>query len=150
MLIEEVSEHRPGEPLAHVDDLELESHQLGDGPRVGLGLRAAAPVVDAVEVHQLQVHPRTRYPCSCNSAAATEESTPPLMATRTGRFRAHAGEASTPFRRDPGGAPGEQLRSHGLRERAEATSGAVMPSSRSSSTPWTASEHVAEGAGRPS
>ena len=57
MLVEEVGEHRPGEPLAHVDDLEFESHQLGDGPSVGLGLWSAAPVVDAVEVHELQVGP---------------------------------------------------------------------------------------------
>src|SRR5439155_24709671 len=61
--------------------------------------------------------PRTRYPCSCSSAAATEESTPPLIATRTeGRSltRARLARPSS----DPSRRAGEELRSHGVRERA--------------------------------
>src|SRR5439155_403689 len=60
--------------------------------------------------------PRTRYPCSCSSAAATEESTPPLIATRTeGRSltRARLARPSS----DPGGRACEQVGANRLRER---------------------------------
>ena len=55
MLGVEVGQDGAVEDRAHVDDLELEPDHVGDGGRVRLGLRAATPVVDSVEMDELHV-----------------------------------------------------------------------------------------------
>src|SRR5206468_8103100 len=55
MLGVEVGEDRPLELVVHVDDLEVEPCDLRDRPGVSLGLWAAAAVVDAAQMDQLQV-----------------------------------------------------------------------------------------------
>ncbi len=55
MLREKIRKDRFFELSAHVDDLEIETHRLGNGSGVALGLRSAATVIDAIEMNELEV-----------------------------------------------------------------------------------------------
>ena len=47
------------------------------------GLQQRLELSESCSLHKRNIIPMTLYPCSTNKAAATELSTPPLMATAT-------------------------------------------------------------------